>query len=133
DRARRDRRRAARGGRHAPAARAALPERPRGYHRARRGVEIVLARSIEHSLKWSVQAWRDLSLDARVVGAVAVANWLLLFADHTTVAATRDVPLWQLFPPLADVAFLTVCGALAVTYVLRDRRAGAGFTTRDRA
>ena len=93
----------------------------------------MLTKSIERFLKSSLQSWRDLSLDARIVGAVATANWLLLFANHTTVAATHDVPLWQLFPAPADVAFLTGCGVLAITYALRDRRSGAAFTARDRA
>src|SRR5207249_2058353 len=51
---------------------------------------------------------------------------------HTTVAATHDVPLWQLFPPGADAVFLIVCGALAFTYPLRDHRARGAFTTRAR-
>ena len=93
----------------------------------------MLARAVERVLRWSLQAWRELSVDAKVVGAVAVANWLLLFGSHTTVAATHDVPLWQLFPFGADVAFLMACGALAATYPLRDRRSGSSFTTRDRA
>src|SRR5712691_2875125 len=93
----------------------------------------MLARALERSAKWALAAWRGLSLDARVVATVGIGNWLLLFANHTTVAATRDVPLWRLFPPGADVLFLIGCGALPLAYALRDRRAGAAFTPRARA
>ena len=93
----------------------------------------MIAKALERFLKWALLEWRVLSLDAKVVGVFAVANWLMLFANHTTVAATRDVPLWQLFPLGADVLFLTACGVLAVTYPLRDRRSRAAFTMRDRA
>src|SRR6058998_2328059 len=92
----------------------------------------MLAKSLERFIKWALAAWRGLSLDATVVATVGIGNWLLLFANHTTVAATRDVPLWQLFPPGADAAFLITCGALAFTYPLRDRRAGKAFTARAR-
>jgi hypothetical protein len=92
----------------------------------------MLVKALERCAKWSLAAWRELSLDAKVVAAFGVGNWLLLFANHTTVAATRDVPLWQLFPPGADAAFLIACGALAFTYPLRDRRAGSAFTARQR-
>src|SRR5437867_3669230 len=93
----------------------------------------MLAKALERSIKWALSAWRDLSLDAKVVAVFGVGNWLLLFANHTTVAATRDVPLWRLFPPGADVLFLIACGALPFAYVLRARRTGAGFSTRARA
>ncbi len=93
----------------------------------------MIARALERSLRWALAAWRELSLDAKAVCAVAVGNWLLLFANHTTVAATRDAPLWQLFPAPFDALFLVACGVLAVTYPLRDRRGGAAFTARDRA
>ncbi len=92
----------------------------------------MLAKALERSIKWALSAWRDLSLDAKVVAVFGVGNWLLLFANHTTVAATRDVPLWQLFPPGADVAFLIACGSLAFTYPVRDHRAGKAFTARAR-
>jgi len=72
----------------------------------------MLAKALERFTKWALSAWRDLSLDARVVALFGVGNWFLLFANHTTVAATHDVPLWQLFPPGADVAFLIACGSL---------------------
>jgi hypothetical protein len=81
----------------------------------------------------ALQAWRELSLDAKVVSAVGTANWLLLFANHTTVAATRDVPLWQLFPFGADLVFLIACGVLPIAYALRDHRSRAAFTSRQRA
>src|SRR5438132_10377938 len=129
----RDARRSASPGRIAPAPRSTVPDGEGGDDRRGGGVDLVLARAVERVLRWSLQAWRELSVDAKVVGAVAVANWLLLFGSHTTVAATHDVPLWQLFPFGADVAFLTACGALAATYPLRDRRSGSSFTTRDRA
>jgi len=80
----------------------------------------------------ALQAWRELSLDAKVVSAVGIANWLLLFANHTTVAATRDVPLWQLFPFGADMAFLIACGVLPLAYAVRDHISRAAFTTRQR-
>src|SRR5438552_19094700 len=92
----------------------------------------MLAKSLELLIKSALSAWRDLSLDAKVVALFGVGNWFLLFANHTTVAATHDVPLWQLFPAGADVAFLVVCGALAFTYPLRDHRSRGSFTTRAR-
>jgi hypothetical protein len=92
----------------------------------------MIAKAVERAFKWALWAWTDLSLDAKVIVALGMANWALLFANHTTVAATRDVPLWQLFPPGADVAFLVACGVLPLTYALRDRRKGAAFTTRGR-
>lgn len=92
----------------------------------------MIAKTLERFLKWALWAWGDLSLDAKVVAGFGVANWLLLFANHTTVAATRDVPLWELFPPGSDILFLVACGVLAVTYAVRDRRSGARFSTRAR-
>ncbi|HEV8468913.1 MAG TPA: hypothetical protein VGR46_04830 [Candidatus Limnocylindria bacterium] len=92
----------------------------------------MLAKGLERSIKWALSVWRDLSLDAKAMAIVGIGNWLLLFANHTTVAATHDVPLWQLFPAGADAAFLITCGVLAVTYPLRDRRSGRNFTVRAR-
>ena len=92
----------------------------------------MLAKALERSIKWALSAWRDLSLDAKVVALFGVGNWFLLFANHTTVAATHDVPLWQLFPPGADAAFLIACGTLAFAYPFRDHRARSAFTTRAR-
>jgi len=92
----------------------------------------MLAKAIERFIKWALSAWRDLSLDAKVVAVFGVGNWFLLFANHTTVAATHDVPLWQLFPPGADAAFLIACGTLAFTYPFRDHHSRGSFTTRAR-
>ncbi|HEV8536551.1 MAG TPA: hypothetical protein VGR87_12685 [Candidatus Limnocylindria bacterium] len=92
----------------------------------------MLAKALERFTKLALSVWRDLSLDAQVVALLGVGNWVLLFANHTTVAATHDVPLWQLFPPGADVAFLIACGALAFAYPFRDHRARTSFTTRAR-
>jgi hypothetical protein len=64
----------------------------------------MLAKSLERFIKWALSAWRDLSLDAKVVALFGIGNWFLLFANHTTVAATHDVPLWRLFPPGVDAA-----------------------------
>ncbi|MDP9264594.1 MAG: hypothetical protein M3O91_00535 [Chloroflexota bacterium] len=89
--------------------------------------------TIERAVRGLLFAWQQLSLDAKVVGGVATVNWLLLFANHTTVGAERDVPLWQLFPLADAVVFLVVTGTLAVTYPLRDRRLGPAFTPRARA
>src|SRR5207249_44498 len=106
--------------------------RASGYDRCRGGRAPMIAKALERFLKWALWAWRDLSLDAKVVAGFGVVNWLLLFANHTTVAATRDVPLWELFPPGADMVFLVACGALAFSYAVRDRRSGPRFTTRAR-
>jgi hypothetical protein len=93
----------------------------------------MIPRSFEHAARAALTGWRHLSLDARVILVLGVANWLLLFANHTTVADTRDLPLWRLFPVGRDVVFLSACGALSVLYPLRDRRSGAAFSTRQRA
>jgi hypothetical protein len=90
-------------------------------------------KAFEGAARAAIQAWRTLSIDARIVGGIGVFNWLLLFANHTTVADTTDRPLWRLFPPDADVVFLTVCGALAVLYAVRDLRSASAFTIRQRA
>src|SRR5437870_12563104 len=92
----------------------------------------MLAKALERFTKWALFAWRDLSLDAKVVALFGVGNWFLLFANHTTVAATRDVPLWELFPPGADAAFLIACGTLAFAYAFRDHRSRRAFTRRAR-
>jgi len=90
-------------------------------------------KAAERFARAALQAWRELSLDAKVVSAVGTANWLLLFGNHTTVAATTDVPLWQLFPLGADALFLIACGVLPIAYAMRDQRWGAAFTSRQRA
>src|SRR5512142_3499353 len=92
----------------------------------------MIVKALERATRAALQVWRELSLDARIVGAVGLFNWLLLFANHTTVAATRDLPLWRLFPEGWDSVFLAACGILAATYALRDLRSGRSFTTRQR-
>ena len=79
-----------------------------------------------------MRAWAALSLDAKVVAAVAFGNWLLLFANHTVIQVTRDAPLWQLFPGPWGAAWLLACGLIALAYPLRDHRLGSGFTVRAR-
>ena len=92
----------------------------------------MIARVLERAAMLAIGAWRDLSLDAKVVGALAIANALLLIANHTTVQATRDAPLWQLFPGPAGPLWLALCLVVGAAYPYRDRRHGLGFTTRDR-
>ena len=92
-----------------------------------------MIRRFEGAARGAIQFWRSLSTDARVVLAIGVFNWLLLFANHTTVADTRDVPLWRLFPQGLDTIFLASTGAIAILYAVRDRRSGARFTVRQRA
>ncbi len=92
-----------------------------------------MIRALEGAARGGIQFWRSLSLDARVVLAIGMFNWLLLFANHTTVADTHDVPLWRLFPQGLDTVFLASTGALAVLYAVRDRRSGPRFTGRQRA
>ena len=92
----------------------------------------MIIRAGERAARWLLEVWRALSLDAKVVGAVAVANWLLLFANHTTVAATTDETIWRLFPGVAGPAFLVLAGLVAFAYPFRDRRHGAGFAPRGR-
>lgn len=92
----------------------------------------MFARALERAVMLVLGAWRDLSLDAKTVGALAVANALLLIANHTTVQATRDAPLWHLFPGFAGPVWLALCLVAAAAYPYRDRRHGLGFTTQDR-
>ncbi|HZP96008.1 MAG TPA: glycosyltransferase 87 family protein [Candidatus Limnocylindria bacterium] len=93
----------------------------------------MIARALERAGRGVLETWRALSIDARAVAGIGLFNWLLLFANHTTVAATRDLPLWRLFPQGGDAVFLFSCGVLAAAYALRDLRSGAAFTTRQRA
>ena len=88
----------------------------------------MIFRGAERASRWLLEAWRALSLDAKVVGALGVSNWLLLFANHTTVAATSDETIWRLFPGLAGGVFLALAGCVAWAYPFRDRRQGAAFT-----
>jgi hypothetical protein len=92
----------------------------------------MIIRAMERAARWLLESWRGLSLDAKVVGAMAVGNWLLLFANHTTVAATSDETIWRLFPGIGGPIFLVVAGLVALTYPLRDLRQRATFTTRGR-
>src|SRR5713101_5642492 len=93
----------------------------------------MIARALERATRAGLQFWRTLSIDARSVASIGVANWLLLFANHTTVADTTDRPLWRLFPQGLDAVFLIACGSLAVLYAVRDHRSGPAFTVRQRA
>jgi len=92
----------------------------------------MLARRSEHATKWLLSAWRDLSLDAKVIGGLGAANSALLIANHTTVQATTDATLWRLFPGIGGPLFLVACFALSLLYPLRDRRSGSEFTARQR-
>ena len=76
---------------------------------------------------------KKLSLDAKVVGAMALGNWLLLIANHTVIQVSRDAPLWELFPGRWGLAWMIACGLVALAYPLRDQHQGAGFTARGRA
>lgn len=80
----------------------------------------------------ALTGWRRLSFDAKVVGAVAIANWVLLFGKHYSVQATSDAPLWQLFPGIWAAVFLAGCGLLAFAYPVRDLLPGAAFGRRGR-
>lgn len=73
-----------------------------------------------------------LSLDAKVVGAVALGGWLLLFGNTTIIQVDRDAPLWHLFPGVWGPAWLLLCGLLAAAYPVRDLRLGARFGPRAR-
>jgi len=90
----------------------------------------VIIRAAERGARWLIEAWRALSVDAKVVLVLAGGNWLLLFANHTTVAATSDETIWRLFPGIAGLAFLGAAGAVALAYPWRDRRSGVSFTPR---
>src|SRR5438552_15152900 len=92
----------------------------------------MIFRAGERAARWLLEAWRGLSLDAKVVGGLAVANWLLLFANHTTVAATTDETIWRLFPGMAGPLFLAITGIVAFSYPVRDHRMGSAFSTRAR-
>src|SRR5438105_11939960 len=92
----------------------------------------MIIRAAEWAARWLLEAWRGLTLDAKVVGTVAVANWLLLFANHTTVAATTDETVWHLFPGVAGPAFLLLAGAVAFSYPVRQLREGRSCRPRAR-
>ncbi|HEX4744885.1 MAG TPA: glycosyltransferase family 87 protein [Candidatus Limnocylindria bacterium] len=92
----------------------------------------MLAKALERAALWILAVWRGLSPDAKVVGALGLANAALLVANHTTVQATSDAPLWRLFPSVTGPLWLALCALAAALYPYRDRRHGAGFTSRDR-
>ena len=92
----------------------------------------MIIRALERALRWLLESWRGLSLDARVVGPLATGNWLLLFANHTTVAAASDATIWRLFPGVAGAIFLVVAGLVAFAYPMRDLRQRTRFTPRGR-
>jgi len=92
----------------------------------------MVARALERATMWTLSAWRDLSLDAKITGPLAVANAALLVASHTTVQTTSDAPLWRLFPSFTGLAWLALAVVAAAAYPYRDRRHGIGFTARDR-
>jgi len=96
------------------------------------GADHMIARALERAVHWLLEAWRGLSLDAKVVGGLAVANWLLLFANHTTVMATTDETIWRLFPGIGGAFFLLLTGVVAFSYPIRDHRQHASFTVRRR-
>lgn len=73
-----------------------------------------------------------LSLDAKVIGGVALVGWLLLFGNTTIIQVDRDAPLWHLFPSLWGPAWLLLCGLLAAAYPIRDFRLGPLFGPRAR-
>ena len=85
------------------------------------------------AVRSALGAWSRLSLDAKVVGVLALGNWTLLFQSHTVVQVTSDGPLWRLFPGLWAAAWMLACGLAAVLYPLRDERLGERFTFRGRA
>lgn len=92
----------------------------------------MFAKALERGALWALAAWRALSLDAKVIGALALGNAALLVANHTTVQATADAPLWRLFPAWTGIVWLILCAIAGGLYPYRDRRHGAGFTARDR-
>jgi hypothetical protein len=86
----------------------------------------------EYAVRSALGTWRRLSLDAKIIGALAIFNWLLLFQKHTVLTVTTDTPIWTLFPIWAAPLYLLAVGALAVAYPLRDLKAGRAFDARQR-
>ena len=78
------------------------------------------ARLLERTVRGALLRWRLLSFDAKVIGALGLFNWLLLFKSDTIVQVTRDGPIWQLFPGLVGPAYLFVVGVVALAYPWRD-------------
>src|SRR5438045_1759094 len=93
----------------------------------------VIIRAGERAARWLLEGWRGLSVHAKVVGAVAVANWLLLFANHTTAAATNDQTLWPLFPGIGGAAPLAIAAVSALSYPARPTPPRRSFTPAARA
>ncbi len=90
------------------------------------------ARLLERVTRAGLAGWRRLTLDAKVIGVLALLNWVLLFRAHTIVQVARDAPIWQLFPGLFGPLYLFAVGVVAVAYPLRDLRARRSFGTRRR-
>jgi hypothetical protein len=86
----------------------------------------------EHAVRGALATWRRLSLDAKIIGALAVFNWLLLFQKHTVITVTSDTPIWTLFPAWAAPLYLFAVGVLALAYPLRDLRTRHAFDARQR-
>lgn len=89
-------------------------------------------RAAERVIRSALAVWRKLSLDAKVVGALAVFNWALLFQKHTVVMVSRDEPMWLLFPGLLGPLYLFVVGVASFAYPYRDLRARGAFRPRQR-
>jgi len=90
------------------------------------------ARLLERIVRASLARWRRLTFDAKIIGALALLNWGLLFNSHTVVQVTRDAPIWQLFPGLLGPLYLFAVGVAALAYPLRDLRARPSFGERQR-
>jgi hypothetical protein len=86
----------------------------------------------EYAVRGALGIWRRLSLDAKIVGSLAVFNWLLLFQKHTVLTVSTDTPIWTLFPSWAAPVYLFAVGLLALAYPLRDLRDRRSFGTRER-
>lgn len=78
-------------------------------------------------------AWSRLSLDAKLIGTLAIGNWVLLLGIHEIIAVEGPAPLWTFFPGALAAAYLAALAIAAVTYPLRDLRDGERFTARRRA
>ncbi|OLC53338.1 MAG: hypothetical protein AUH85_14305 [Chloroflexi bacterium 13_1_40CM_4_68_4] len=89
-------------------------------------------RLLERVLREGFSRWRQLTFDAKVIGSLALANWLLLFSSDTIVQVSRDGPIWRLFPGLLGPLYLFLVGAIALAYPWRDLRDRAAFGDRQR-
>ena len=90
------------------------------------------ARLLERVVREGLSRWRRLTLDGKVVGALGLANWVLLLRSDTIVQVSRDAPIWQLFPGLVGPLYLFVVGAVALAYPWRDLHRRARFGERQR-